>query len=138
MYDASGDQWSLTRYVYAVSGSSVWYALPTPRGTKIARDGSSSVVKTAPNVGPSRRSTQAPKMRPVATDTHLSHGSAWMPRVVPTASLNEMLFCTGPKSGRPARGHLLALPVLLEPAAGVAVDGQLPHDEPGDRGLGEP
>jgi hypothetical protein len=52
--------------------------------------------------GPSRRSTQAPKMRPVATDTHLSHGSAWMPRVVPTASLKEMLFCTGPKSGRPS------------------------------------
>src|SRR5690606_26679617 len=41
-------------------------------------------------------------MRPVATETHLSHGSAWMPRVVPTASLNETLFCTGPKSGRPA------------------------------------
>src|SRR5690606_36251439 len=41
-------------------------------------------------------------MRPVATETHLSHGSAWMPRVVPTAALNEMLFCTGPKSGRPA------------------------------------
>ena len=25
-----------------------------------------------------------------------------MPRVVPTASLNETLFCTGPKSGNPA------------------------------------
>ncbi len=100
-YEASGDQWSFTRYVYAVSGSSVWYELPTPRGTKMARDGSSSVVKTVPNEGPSRRSTQAPKMRPVATDTHLSQGSAWMPRVVPTASLKEMLFCTGPKSSRP-------------------------------------
>ena len=32
---------------------------------------------------------------------YLSHGSAWMPRVTPFFALNEMLFCTGPKSGRP-------------------------------------
>ena len=63
--------------------------------------GSSSAVNTAPNVGPSRRSTHAPKIRPVATEMNLSHGSAWMPRVVPAFSLNEMLFCTGRKSGRP-------------------------------------
>jgi hypothetical protein len=63
---------------------------------------SSSVVKTAPKEGPSRRSTQAPKIRPVATDTNLSHGSAWIPLVVPALSLKEMLFCTGPKSGSPA------------------------------------
>src|SRR6478609_3000688 len=40
-------------------------------------------------------------MRPVATEMNLSHGSAWMPRVVPAFSLKEMLFCTGWKSGRP-------------------------------------
>ena len=53
-------------------------------------------------MSPSRRSTHAPKIRPVATEMNLSHGSAWMPRVVPRESLNEMLFCTGPKSGIPA------------------------------------
>ncbi len=59
-------------------------------------------MNVAPNVAPARRSTHAPKMRPVATETNLSQGSAWIPRVVPTASLNDTLFCTGPKSGNPA------------------------------------
>ena len=68
---------------------------------KIAWLGSSSAVKTAPKDGPSRRSTQAPKIRPVATEMNLSHGSAWMPRVVPADSLKEMLFWTGEKSGSP-------------------------------------
>ncbi len=31
----------------------------------------------------------------------MSHGSAWMPRVAPARVLNDMLFCTGPKSGSP-------------------------------------
>ncbi len=68
----------------------------------MAWPGSSSAVNTAPNDGPSRRSTQAPKILPVATEMNLSQGSAWMPRVVPAFSLNEMLFCTGRKSGRPS------------------------------------
>jgi hypothetical protein len=76
--------------------------LPTPRGTKTATDGSISRWKVAPNDSPSRRSTQAPKIRPVASDTSLSHGSAWMPRVAPREALNETLFCTGPKSGSPS------------------------------------
>ncbi len=72
----------------------------------MACEGSSSAVNTVPNEGPSRRSTQAPKIRPVATEMNLSHGSAWMPRVVPAFSLNEMLFCTGAKSGSPASSIL--------------------------------
>ena len=47
-------------------------------------------------------STQAPKTRPVATETNLSHGSVWMPRVAPRRALKETLFCTGPKSGSPS------------------------------------
>ena len=54
-----------------------------------------------PKLSPSRMSTQAPNTRPVATETNLSHGSVWMPRVAPRAALKEMLFCTGPKSGSP-------------------------------------
>ena len=46
-------------------------------------------------------STQAPKIRPVASETNLSHGSVWMPRVTPRSALKETLFWTGPKSGRP-------------------------------------
>ena len=42
------------------------------------------------------------KTRPVATETNLSHGSVWMPRVAPRRALKDMLFCTGPKSGRPS------------------------------------
>ena len=52
---------------------------------------------------PARRSTQAPKIRPVATETNLSHGSAWMPRVAPAVALNEMLFCTGREVGQAER-----------------------------------
>lgn len=40
--------------------------------------------------------------------------------------------------GDPEREHLLALPVLLEPAAGVAVDGEVDDHEAGDAGLGRP
>ena len=35
------------------------------------------------------------------------------------------------------RDHLLALPVLFEPASRIAVDRQLEHHEPGNRGLGD-
>ena len=80
----------------------VWKELPTPRGTNTAWPGVISVVKTVPKFSPARRSTQAPKIFPVATETYLSQGSAWIPRVVPTEALKEMLFCTGPKSGSPA------------------------------------
>ena len=38
----------------------------------------------------------------------------------------------------PEREHLLALPVLLEPAAGVAVDGEVDDHEAGNPGLGRP
>ena len=34
----------------------------------------------------------------------------------------------GPEVGQPEGAHLLALPVLLEPAAGVAVHGQVEHE----------
>ena len=34
--------------------------------------------------------------------------------------------------GQAQRAHLLALPVLLEPAAGVTVHGQVEHEHPGD------
>ena len=40
--------------------------------------------------------------------------------------------------GDPEREHLLALPVLLEPAAGVAMDGEVDDPEAGDAGLGRP
>ena len=75
--------------------------MPTPRGTKTAIDGSTSMWKVAPKLSPSRMSTQAPKIRPVASEMNLSHGSVWMPRVAPREALKEMLFCTGPKSGSP-------------------------------------
>ena len=58
-----------------------------------------------------------------------------MPLVLPAASLNEMLFWTGPKSGSPAATIFSPLPVLLEPPAVVAVDGQLPHRQAGNRSL---
>ena len=38
--------------------------------------------------------------------------------------------------GQAERAHLLALPVLLEPAAGVPVHGQVEHEHPGDVRLG--
>ncbi len=71
---------------------SVWYELPTPRGTRIGARRIDLRREDHAERVTARRSTQAPKIFPVATDTHLSQGSAWMPRVVPTASLNEMLF----------------------------------------------
>ena len=40
-------------------------------------------------------------MRPLATETSLSQGSACMPRVTPAWELWDMLFWTGPKSGMP-------------------------------------
>ena len=50
--------------------------------------GSSVQVNTLPKVAlPSRRSTQAPKTEPRATEMNLSQGSAWMPRVTPRLSL---------------------------------------------------
>ena len=50
--------------------------------------GSRTVVNTLPKVSlPSRRSTQAPKTEPRATEMNLSQGSAWMPRVTPLFSL---------------------------------------------------
>ena len=60
------------------------------------------MVNERPKWSPGRRSTQAPKIRPLANETSLSQGSAWMPRVAPARVLNDMLFCTGPKSGRPS------------------------------------
>ncbi len=59
-----------------MASSSVWNALPTPRGTNTAVPGVISCVTTVPKPGPSRRSTHAPKIRPVATETYVSHGSA--------------------------------------------------------------
>ncbi len=47
-------------------------------------------------------STHAAKARPLATETNLSHGSVWIPRVAPRWALKATLFCTGPKSGRPS------------------------------------
>ncbi len=40
-----------------------------------------------------------------------------------------------PEVWQAERGHLGALPVLLEPAAGVSVHGQVQHQQAGDRGL---
>src|SRR5262245_51405371 len=47
-------------------------------------------------------STQAPKMRPLATLMNLSHGSVCTPRVTPRRALWATLCCTGPKSGSPS------------------------------------
>ena len=49
-------------------------------------------VNTVPKPLPGRRSTQAPKTEPQATEMNLSHGSAWMPRVTPRSALKLMLF----------------------------------------------
>ncbi len=66
-------------------------------------------VKTLPKVSlPCLRSTQAPKTEPVATETNLSQGSAWMPRVTPLSALKETLFWTTRRSGTP-RATIFAL-----------------------------
>ena len=90
-------------------------------------------MNTVPNVGPERRSTHAPNIRPVATETNLSQGSAWIPRVVPADVVERDVVLYRPEVRHSGGHHLLALPVLLEPPAVVAVDGQLPHHQPRNR-----
>src|SRR5690606_21327711 len=41
----------------------------------------------------------------------------------------------GPEVRQPGGDHLLPLPVLLEPAARITVDGQVHDEQAGDRGL---
>ena len=84
----------------------------------------SSTVTSLPKDSPARRSTHAPKIRPVATETYLSHGSAWIPRVVPTGSVERDVVLDGVESDFSCE-HLLALPVFLEPAAVIAVNRQV-------------
>lgn len=47
-------------------------------------------------------------------------------------SIKRYVVLHGPEVGQPERAHLLALPVLLEPAARIAVHGQVEHEHPGD------
>ncbi len=93
--------------------------------------GSSSTENEPPKVGPSRRSTQAPCARPVATETSLSHGSACRPRVAPACSFQLTLACTGPKSGRPSARHLLALPASLNQPRASTCSGSRSTSRPG-------
>ena len=106
-------------------------ALPTPRGTKTAVSGPISRVKTAPKLGPARRSTQAPKIRPVATRDQLVPRLGVDAAGRAAAALNEMLFCTGPKSGSPSSTIFARCQFSLNQPAVVAVDGQVEHQQPG-------
>ena len=108
--------------------------MPTPRGTKTATVGSTSMVKTVPNESPSRMSTQAPKIRPWAMLTNLSQGSVCTPRVAPRRALNGDVVLDRAEVGQAERGHLVALPVLLEPAAAVLVEGEADDEQAGDGG----
>ncbi len=104
----------------------------------MAFDGSSVQVKPCRRSHfPSRRSTQAPKTEPRATGMNLSQGSAWMPRVTPRLLVVGDVVLDDPEVGDAECGHLGALPVLLEPAARVAVDGQVDDLEAPDAGLGD-
>ena len=71
---------------------------------------------------------------PRAEHAAARHGDVLVPRLGMDAtghaalSVKRDVVLHGPEVGQPEGAHLLALPVLLEPAAGVAVHGQVEHE----------
>ena len=80
---------------------------------------------------------------PCAEDRAAGHGDELVPGLGVDAAGDAPLLVVGDvvlddaEVGNPERGHLGALPVLLEPAARVAVDGQVDDLEAPDAGLGD-
>ena len=115
--------------------SRVWKALPTPRGMKIAWLGSSSAVNTAPKVG------AFAQVHPGAEDPPGGHRDELVPRLGMDAAggagllVERDVVLHRPEVRQPEGHHLLPLPVLLEPAAVVAVDGQVVEDDAGNGGF---
>lgn len=82
------------------------------------------------------------QVHPRAEDGAAPHGDELVPGLGVHAAGDAALRVEGDvvlhdaEVGDAERDHLGPLPVLLEPAAGVAVDGELHHPEPLDRGVG--
>ena len=83
------------------------------------------------------------KVHPCAEDRAAGHGDELVPGLGVDAARDALLVVIGdvvlddPEVGDAQGGHLGALPVLLEPAARVAVDGEVDDLEALDAGLGD-
>ena len=83
------------------------------------------------------------QVHPGAEDRAARHGDELVPGLGVDAAGDAPLLVVGdvvlddPEVGNAQGGHLGALPVLLEPAARVAVDGQVDDLQPVDAGLGD-
>ena len=83
------------------------------------------------------------QVHPGAEDRAAGHGDELVPGLGVDAAGDAPLLVVGDvvlddaEVGDPERAHLGALPVLLEPAARVAVDGQVDDLQPVDAGLGD-
>lgn len=83
------------------------------------------------------------QVHPGAEDRAARHGDELVPGLGVDAAGDALLVVVGDvvlddaEVGDPEFGHLGALPVLLEPAARVAVDGQVDDPEALDAGLGD-
>ena len=69
-------------------------------------------------------------------EMNLSQGSAWMPRVTPLLVERDVVL-NNVQVGHAESRHLGALPVLLEPAATIAVNGKVKHLKTIDARLGD-
>ena len=102
-------------------------------------DGPGRVERAGEDLTEARAGAQ---VHPRAEDRARGHGDELVPGLGVDAARDAPVVVEGDvvlheAEVGDARGHhLLALPVLLEPAAVVAVDGELHHLEPGDAGLG--
>ena len=87
--------------------------------------------------------TALAKVHPGAEDAAAGHGDELVPGLGVDAARDALLVVVGdvvlddPEVRDAQRGHLGALPVLLEPAARVAVDGEVDDLEAPDAGLGD-
>lgn len=83
------------------------------------------------------------QVHPGAEDAAAGHGDELVPGLGVDAARDAAAVVVGDvvlddaEVGDPERAHLGALPVLLEPAARVAVDGQVDDPEAPDAGLGD-
>ena len=119
---------ALTRYVYAVPSRSAWKVAHAARHVdclgRVEAGGTPgrSFAQAQVDPPPTRAGRDADRTCPTAR-----RGC----RAYALFALNEMLFLHRPEIGQAQRGHLRALPVLLEPAAVVAVHRQVEHDQAG-------
>ena len=101
-------------------------------------DGARGVERAGEDLPEARTGAQ---VHPRAEDRAGGHGDELVPGLGVDAAGDALVVVEGDvvlheaEVGDARRHHLLALPVLLEPAAVVAVDGELHHLEPGDAGL---